>query len=183
MSINAHIRANFLFIYGNDSNLTVRNLGTEGISIGNDPEILEGSSSIVNSKISLSGFCISLGTFNSNNVYSFDPEENFIDIGFDGNKYTFPITEFNQVIFGENPIFSVIAMLNPALHLKSTLCLLSHKDWQLVGLRKNLLQNNRISLIFPPKSATLLVIPFRIIELEIHFNTSLLFFQVLVIIK
>jgi len=96
--------ADFLFIYGANETMDIRNKGTEDVTIGESA--FEGAGAIVISKV-----CPTIGTCTTINqdLTTFDPtsgtgtinvsgsEEFIVTIG--DNEYTFPVSQHKQVIF------------------------------------------------------------------------------------
>jgi hypothetical protein len=101
--LDREIGANFMFIYGNATLLRIKNLGTEGIEIEGQDQILQGSTAEVQSNIRVGGIS-SLGVvqYNTQNteaqVANLVPGE-MIEIKFNEYVYKFPVSNVNQVIF------------------------------------------------------------------------------------
>ena len=93
--------ANFMFIYGNQSGLTVRNYGADSAFI--DDEEVEGGGGNVINRICLGVTCQDVEEFAEEfgeGSYHFDPgAEDSINGTVFGVDYEFPITEHRQVIF------------------------------------------------------------------------------------
>jgi len=96
--------ANFLFIYGNSSNLVLKNYGTEDVVAGG--EEVPGGGAVIESVIYLGA----VGTTVTDYSYSFDEDvsikvyENLdvdavINLTISGYDFEFPVTENKQVIF------------------------------------------------------------------------------------
>jgi len=95
------IGANFLFIYGNKSAVKVKNLGTEGVLIGDEEEIVKGSTNTVESKIRVGGIgAVSIDHFNNDRTeYTVMSPGSTLQIRFNDYPYDFPLSDYNQVIF------------------------------------------------------------------------------------
>lgn len=96
--------ANFMFIYGNNSNLTVRNYGSEDAYL--EGELVEGGGGVVLNSICLGRTCQDIETFVDTNreaVIYYDEGDLGSNETFSGNvwgvDYEFPLTEHRQVIF------------------------------------------------------------------------------------
>jgi hypothetical protein len=97
---------NFMFIYGNSDLMKVKNLGTQGIEVGGEGDVLRGvggASSVVNSNIRIAGIgAIDVGNFNSENteleLIGLEVGD-FVEVNFNEQVYKFPVSDINQVIF------------------------------------------------------------------------------------
>ena len=95
---------NFMFIYGNSSLMRIKNLGTSGIRVGDGNAIVNGSSSLVGSKIKIKGVgSIQVNHYNDHNKTELKLDEanigEFIEVDFNKYVYKFPVSNNSQVIF------------------------------------------------------------------------------------
>ncbi|MGK0208841.1 MAG: hypothetical protein ACI83O_000100 [Patescibacteria group bacterium] len=100
------IGGNFMLIYGNSTLMQMRNLGIDGVSVGDNSEsmalLIRGGSEKSKSKISLGGTSFSVEQDNSKNtkvkLLKLKKGED-LEIIFDEQVYKFPVSDVNQVIF------------------------------------------------------------------------------------
>ncbi len=99
--------SNFIFIYGNNTGMTLKNYGSDSVDIGD--EVVAGSGSTAISSICLpGGSCLDVGTdagdFNSDTGEATWNETDLegmgeITVTIGDNDYEFPFSEHKQVIF------------------------------------------------------------------------------------
>lgn len=95
---------NFVFIYGNSTEMRIKNVGVDGIEIGEEEGniALKGSGDSEESKIRIGGFGVAVTNDNVEGIEAVLknlPVPGDIDVSFNGQVYKFPVSSVNQVIF------------------------------------------------------------------------------------
>lgn len=96
-------QGDFVFIYGNSTQMTIKNSGVHGIDVGDEDVTLKGSGDSEESTIRIGGFGVGVFPENEDDTEIVFDEDDIIgdkiDIYFNEESYTFPVSHVNQVIF------------------------------------------------------------------------------------
>jgi hypothetical protein len=94
--------ANFMFLYGNNQSMVLRNYGSDDANVGSGQ--VSGSGSVTFNNICLSGQCQTIEqTINTYDdgagIATLENVGDDVSIGVSGNNFSFPVSQYKQVIF------------------------------------------------------------------------------------